>query len=128
MRRSDEAAFERFVEVQLTWDETMAQHIANYLDENPGGRMLVLAGKGHVGGRSGIPNRVTRRTGIQGKSIASFDPASRMFNTVDYLVLANDQALPPPGLMRVLLDSREGGVYVDGFTHGSPAKAAARAR
>jgi len=121
---SDDSAFQRFVEVQLTWDETMAQHVAGYLNSNPEGRILVLAGKGHVGGRSGIPNRVTRRTGMQGRSIASFNPASRMFNTADYLVLANDQALPSPGLMRVLLDSREDGVFVDGFTHGSPAKAA----
>lgn len=124
MRRSDEAAFERFVEIQLTWDETMAQHVAEYLDSKPDGRILVLAGKGHVGGRSGIPNRVTRRTGLAGKTIASFSPASRMFNTADYLVLANEQTLPPAGLMRVMLDNREEGVFVDGFTHGSPAKAA----
>lgn len=122
--RSDGGAFERFVEVQLTWDETMAQHVADHLDRNPDGRMLVLAGKGHVGGRSGIPNRVARRTGIEGKSIASFNPASRMFNTADYLVLANEQSLPPAGLMQVMLDTREEGVFVDGFTHGSPAKAA----
>lgn len=123
-RVSDEGAFERFVEVQLTWDETMAEHVADYLNSNPDGRILVLAGKGHVGGRSGIPNRVTRRTGIEGKTIASFNPAARMFNTADYLVLANEQSLPPAGLMQVMLDTREEGVFVDGFSHGSPAKAA----
>ena len=123
-RVSDEGAFERFVEVQLTWDETMAERIADYLNNNPDGRILVLAGKGHVGGRSGIPNRVTRRTGIEGKTIASFNPAARMFNTADYLVLANEQSLPPAGLMQVMLDTREEGVFVDGFSHGSPAKAA----
>ena len=122
--QADDKAFERFVEVQLTWDETMAQHAAAYLNSNPEGRILVLAGKGHVGGRSGIPNRVTRRTGIEGKSIASFNPGSRMFNTADFLVLANDQTLPPAGLMRVMLDTREEGVFVEGFTHASPAKAA----
>ena len=121
---SDDTAFERFVEIQLTWDETMAQNVAEYLNDSPENRILVLAGKGHVGGRSGIPNRVSRRTGMDGFTIASFNPASRMFNTADYLVLANDQTLPPPGLMRVLLDSREEGVFVDGFSRGSPAKAA----
>ncbi len=120
----DEQAFERFVEVQLTWDESMAQRVAEYLKADPQRRMLVLAGKGHVAGRNGIPNRVTRRSGIRGETIATFDPASRMFNTADYLVLANDQELPPAGLMRVLLDTREQGVFVDGFTHGSPAEAA----
>ncbi len=121
---ADEKAFERFVEVQLTWDETMAQRVAEYLNADPNRRVLVLAGKGHVAGRSGIPNRVTRRTGVRGETIATFNSGSRLFNTADYLVLANDQQLPPPGLMRVMLDTREEGVFVDGFSHGSPAKAA----
>ena len=47
-----------------------------------------------------------------------------MFNSADYLVLANEQSLPPAGLMRVMLDTRAEGVFVDGFTAGSPAKAA----
>lgn len=110
----DDARFDRFVEVQLTWDETMAMNVAEYLKANPDGRILVLAGKGHIGGRSGIPNRVTRRTGIEGKTIATFNPASRLFNTADYLVLANDQSLPPAGLMRVLLDQDDTGVLVKG--------------
>ena len=121
---ADDSAFERFVEVQLTWDETMAQNVSDYLNQNPDRRMLVLAGKGHVAGRSGIPNRVTRRTGVRGETIATFNSDSRLFNTADYFVLANEQQLPPPGLMRVLLDTRDEGVFVDGFSHGSPAKAA----
>jgi len=121
---ADDTRFERFLEVQLTWDETMAMHVAEYLKANPDGRILVLAGKGHIGGRSGIPNRVTRRTGIEGKTIATFNPASRLFNTADFLVLANDQSLPPAGLMRVLLDEDDTGVLVKGFTPGSPAEAA----
>lgn len=120
----EDAKFERFLEVQLTWDETMAMHVAEYLKANPDGRILVLAGKGHIGGRSGIPNRVTRRTGIEGKIIATFNPSSRLFNTADFLVLANDQSLPPAGLMRVLLDEDDDGVLVKGFTAGSPAEAA----
>ena len=123
-RSDDEAEFQRFVEVQLTWDETMAQRVADYLTANPAGRMLVLAGKGHVAGRSGIPNRVTRRTGMQGVTIGSYDPASRYFLGADYLVLAPDQRLPPAGLMRVLLDTRDEGVFVKGFTPHSPAEVA----
>jgi len=124
LHQSDNAVFERFLEVQLTWDESMAQRVAAYLDRHPDGRMLVLAGKGHIGGRSGIPNRVTRRTGIPGITIATFNPSSRLFNTADFLVLANEQSLPPAGLMRVLLDERDKGVFIKGFTGGSPAKAA----
>ncbi len=124
LHQRDDAQFQRFLEVQLTWDESMAQRVSDYLKGNPEGRILVLAGKGHVSGRSGIPNRVTRRTGVQGITIASFNPASRMFNSADFLVLAHDQALPPPGLMRVLLDERDGGVFVKGFSEDSPAETA----
>jgi C-terminal processing protease CtpA/Prc len=110
--------------VQLTWDETMAQNVARYLDGAESRRMIVFAGKGHVAGRSGIPNRVTRRTGIEGVTIATFNPASRMFNTADYMVLANDESLPPAGLMRVFLDETEDGVFIRDFSPGSPAKEA----
>ena len=123
-RGDDDGAFNRFVEVQLTWDETMAQRVAEYLNANPAGRMLVLAGKGHVAGRNGIPNRVTRRTGIRGVTIGSYDSASRHFAESDYLVLIPDQALPPAGLMRVLLDTRDEGVFVKGFSPNSPARIA----
>jgi uncharacterized iron-regulated protein len=116
--------FERFLEVQLTWDESMAQGVADYLTKHPAGRILVLAGRGHVAGRSGIPNRVTRRTGIQGATIATFSPSGELFNQADYLVLARDRSLPPAGLMRVMLDERDGGVYISGFSGGSPAEQA----
>ena len=124
MHDSEDGLFQRFLEVQLTWDESMAQRVAEYLKANPAGRMLVLAGRGHIAGRSGIPNRVTRRTGIQGAVIATFSPSDRAFNTADYLILANEQSLPPAGLMRVLLDERDGGVFIKGFSTHSPAEAA----
>jgi uncharacterized iron-regulated protein len=124
MHKSEGSDFERFLEVQLTWDESMAQRIADYLTRDPGNRMLVLAGKGHIAGRSGIPNRVTRRTGIQGTTIGTFNPASRRFNSADVLVLATDQVLPPAGLMRVFLDERENGVFIKDFSPNSPAAAA----
>ncbi len=119
-----DAQFDRFLEVQLTWDEMMAQRAADYLKANPDARMLVLAGKGHIGGRSGIPNRVARRTGIDGTVIGSFNPATAMFGEADFLVLINDQPLPPPGLMQIMLDERDEGVFVKDFSDGSPAEKA----
>ena len=44
------------------WDEYMAESIAKSTASTPG-RMVVLAGAGHVGGRNGIPERFTRRSG-----------------------------------------------------------------
>jgi uncharacterized iron-regulated protein len=124
LHQAEDAQFQRFLEAQLTWDETMAQNAAAWLEGGPQRRMLVLAGTGHVSGRSGIPNRVTRRTGVQGKTIATFSPGSRLFNTADYMILANEQSLPPAGIMRVILDERDGGLFVKGFSQDSPAEAA----
>ncbi len=124
MHPTSDRKFEHFLQAQLTWDETMAQNVAAYLDGSDERRIVVFAGKGHIGGRGGIPNRVTRRTGIRGATIATFNPSARQFNTADYMILANAQSLPAAGIMRVLLDERDGGVFVKGFTPDSPAKAA----
>ncbi|MDH4100990.1 MAG: ChaN family lipoprotein, partial [Nitrospirota bacterium] len=52
---------ERFLQVQLLWDETMAESVANYLKANRDHKMVVLAGGGHVQYGLGIPKRAFRR-------------------------------------------------------------------
>ncbi|ROQ92044.1 putative iron-regulated protein [Desulfosoma caldarium] len=52
---------ESFYEAQLVWDETMAESLAVWLVQNPLDHVVVLAGKGHVNQRFGIPERVRRR-------------------------------------------------------------------
>jgi uncharacterized iron-regulated protein len=56
-----EIDFEAFFQVQTLWDETMAEGVANYLEENPEKRMLVVAGANHVRYGFGIPRRAFRR-------------------------------------------------------------------
>jgi uncharacterized iron-regulated protein len=53
--------FERFLTVQLLWDETMAEKIAQFWQANPNNRVVVLAGRGHIIYGYGIPDRVARR-------------------------------------------------------------------
>lgn len=60
-----DAAFERFYSAQLVWDESMAQAVAQILQPGPGnarppGRLIVLAGVGHVG-LYAMPARAARR-------------------------------------------------------------------
>ncbi|MBW4681486.1 MAG: ChaN family lipoprotein [Microcoleus vaginatus WJT46-NPBG5] len=63
------ANFERFFLAQVLWDETMADVIAQFLKQNPGYQVVVLAGQGHVIYGYGIPSRVERRmTGVAGNS------------------------------------------------------------
>lgn len=55
------SSFERFFTVQVLWDETMADTIAQFLQANPDYQVVVLAGKGHIVYGYGIPSRVARR-------------------------------------------------------------------
>ncbi|MEP0919048.1 ChaN family lipoprotein [Leptolyngbya sp. DQ-M1] len=53
--------FERFFQAQVLWDETMADAIAQFLNQNPDRQMIVLVGQGHIVYGEGIPDRVARR-------------------------------------------------------------------
>ena len=55
--------FEGFYQMQLLWEETMAQAISDYLksSDGEGRQMVVLAGGGHIEYGFGIPKRVFRR-------------------------------------------------------------------
>ncbi len=60
-----DAAFERFYAAQLVWDESMAQSVAEILqpgpkNPRPPGRLIILAGVGHVG-LYAMPARAARR-------------------------------------------------------------------
>jgi uncharacterized iron-regulated protein len=118
-----EGDFERFLEVQQSWDEGMAARAAEYLAEYPGQRMVVLAGSGHVAYRDAIPDRLARRLGaatlsvVPGDAVADLDPES-----ADFALFTEEQALPPQGLLGVMLDTSEGGVRVLDFAHDSPAR------
>ncbi|NET61812.1 MAG: ChaN family lipoprotein [Symploca sp. SIO2E6] len=53
--------FERFFTAQVLWDETMAQKIAQFYQDNSGYQVVVIAGRGHIVYGYGIPSRVSRR-------------------------------------------------------------------
>ena len=53
--------FTRFFEAQVLWDETMADRIAQAVQQNPDRLIVVLVGQGHLFYHDGIPNRVARR-------------------------------------------------------------------
>lgn len=61
--QGNSTAFERFLQAQVLWDETMAEKIAEFVKANPDYQVVVLAGKGHIIYGYGIPSRVERRLG-----------------------------------------------------------------
>lgn len=112
-------SFEGFLQVQLTWDESMAQRVSEYLKSDPDNRMLVLAGSGHVEYRSGIPARVTRRTGVRGKTVLMPKYPVSDKRVADYLLLAEPAVLPESGVFGAFLDTKGDGIVISDFTQGS---------
>ncbi len=58
------ASFTDFCEAQLVWDTIMARRSVKYLNDNPGKKLVVLAGSGHSWKR-GIPEQVRKISDIK---------------------------------------------------------------
>lgn len=111
--------FDQFHEVQLVWDEGMAEQVAHYLNRHPEHYMVVLAGSGHLAYGSGIPQRVHRRIPVDAAIVLS-DPGTELDPDIaDYLVLQEKRSLPPRGKIGILMEDGEDGVIVERFTSNS---------
>ncbi len=115
--------FKDFLRGQLTWDESMAESAAQYLDKNPESRLLILAGSGHIMYGSGIPNRIKRRIDVEQVSILlSEDLLPVSENIADFLLLSEEQSLEPVGLIGALLETEGKLLVIKGFSDNSAAK------
>lgn len=115
-----------FVQAQALWDETMAEKVADYLRENSGSKMVVLAGRGHVNKKTGIPPRVSRRLEVpQSVAVNSGGEEKLSGDSADYLFFTPPIDMEKSPMLGVKLNSGEEGLTVAGFTHGrSPAREA----
>ena len=59
--KGENRSFDHFLEVQLLWDEGMAERAAGYLESHPEYKMVILAGSGHIAHGSGIPQRLVHQ-------------------------------------------------------------------
>jgi uncharacterized iron-regulated protein len=124
--KDEDADFEHFLDVQLLWDEGMAERAARWLDANTDMTLVVLAGAGHVEYGRGIPSRLKRRldvpvaTVING-SVRPFDPAM-----ADFILYPRRVDLPATGMLGVMLDTESDadGLGIKGFADNSGAEAA----
>ena len=121
-RDPGERNFDFFLQSQVLWDETMAESVDDYLRKNPGRRMAVIAGGGHLVYGEGIPKRAHRRNGLPYTIILNdgdLDPG-----IADYLVFSPPlDGLTAPKLMATFTESDRRLVFND-FVNASPAKAA----
>ncbi len=124
--QTNEKNLDNFLEVQLLWDEGMAERAASYLIEHPEKTLVVLAGAGHLEYGQGIPKRVLRR--IDAPAVIVLSGVNRELDpdAADYFLFPSRVELPAPGLLGVMLakENGESGTRVEGFAEGSGAKAA----
>ncbi len=113
---------ERFIEVQLVWDEGMAEAAARYLGEHTERTMVVLAGAGHVVEGTGIPQRLQRRLAVPMATVLQLDSGLDLSaDPADYVILAQARELPPAGLIGVVLKQADRGMEVASIAEGSHA-------
>jgi hypothetical protein len=120
----DYQTFEHFLDVMLTWDETMADQAARYLNAHPQRKMVVFAGAGHVAYGSGIPKRLERRIGERGATLLVGLDAVTDQAAADFVVVSRPQELPPAGLLGAYLEQGSQGVTIAGLSDDSALKAA----
>ncbi len=122
--KSSEANFEHFYEVQLLWDEGMAERAAAYLEKNPDKQLVVLAGSGHLEFGQGIPKRLARRVSASSAIVLAGSAHEVEPGVADYLLFPEPVDLPPAGLMGIFLETEAEGVAAKGFSEGSGAEEA----
>jgi uncharacterized iron-regulated protein len=115
--------FEHFLEVQLLWDEGMAERVAEYLKTHPGQRMVVLAGGGHLAYASGIPQRLLRRLPVSSAIVLNGWQGGIEAGLADYLLFPEPRALPPAGKLGVLLEAQEDQLSILACQDDSPCQA-----
>ncbi len=109
--RSDRS-FERFLQVQLLWDEGMAARAAEYLRAHPQKQLVILAGSGHLMHSSGIPNRVMRRQQVSSAVVLPGGDLKIEPGIADFVLFPEAVELPPAAVMGIYMGQADKGVLV----------------
>ncbi len=127
---------EGFARVQLLWDETMAQNLADYLrPEDPQRQVLVVAGGNHIRYGFGIPRRLFRRIPVSYVLIGSEEldvPEDKRDRLMDvdkpdypmppyhFLTYTAYEDLAEPGVkLGIMLERDEAGLRIKAVTPDS---------
>jgi uncharacterized iron-regulated protein len=86
-------SFDNFYLTQCVWEDTMAEAVARNL--TAGGRMLVLAGNGHIIRKFGIPDRAYARTGASFRTVyLASDVQDAALDYADYVWITPADPVP----------------------------------
>jgi len=119
-----EQPFEHFLEVQLLWDEGMAERAVSFLQQHPEHMLVILAGAGHIAYGSAIPQRLTRRLAADTSIILNGWQGVIEPGLADFLLLPAERTLPPAGKMGMFLDAQDDGIEIAACFEDSPCSAA----
>jgi uncharacterized iron-regulated protein len=120
----EDQSFDKFLDVQLLWDEGMAERAADYLKTHPQDVLVVLAGGGHLAYGSGIPHRLQRRHPVDTAIVLnSWDGDELHPDLADYLLLPEQRVLPAAGKMGLMINDENGALEVLSCKHDSPCAA-----
>jgi uncharacterized iron-regulated protein len=114
--------FDSFHQVQVVWDETMAESIDSFLKENPNTLMVVLAGSGHLSFGSGIPQRVFRRNGYPQAIILNDGPIEK--GAADFVLFPGTVPFESSPKLMVFLRDEKGRAVIESFPEGSASEKA----
>ena len=115
----DRQSFDHFLEVQLLWDEGMAQRAARYLESHPEHAMVILAGSGHLAYGSGIPSRLVRRIPVSTAVVLNDWEGELGPEIADFVLLPQRRDLPAAGKIGAFLKEDEGTLEILSCTSGS---------
>lgn len=120
----EDQSFDKFLDVQLLWDEGMAERAADYLKAHPQDVLVVLAGRGHLAYGSGIPQRLVRRLPVDTAIVLnSWDSGDLHPDLADFLLLPEQQVLPAAGKMGLTINDENGVLEVLSCKRNSPCAA-----
>ena len=107
-RQGQNEGFSGFFQAQALWDETMAETIADYLENHSDTRMVIIAGQGHVDKENAIPPRVSRRLPVSQAVVVNSRGSDSESESADFIFFSPPANLSPFPVLGVMLEDSEG--------------------
>jgi uncharacterized iron-regulated protein len=119
---SKERDFDLFFQSQVLWDESMAHNLDEFIRKNPGYKVVVLAGAGHMMFGSGIPKRAFRLNKRDYAVIINTGDIEK--NVADFVLFPEPVSMQETPKLGVVLKEEDKKVFISGFAAESIAEKA----
>ncbi|MFZ2196304.1 MAG: ChaN family lipoprotein, partial [Thermodesulfovibrionales bacterium] len=119
---SKERDFDLFYQSQVLWDESMAHNLDEFIRKNPGYKVVVLAGVGHMMFGSGIPKRTFRLNKRDYAVILNAGDIEK--NVADFVLFPASVSMQETPKLGVVLNEKDKKVLIGSFAAESIAEKA----